>query len=172
MLSYAMKGRFNSMGVSAMGPVFRFRHLLAYHFRHVVIDGHRKRVPLDTSHWAQSTSGSRQLEAYLSGRRTTAHPYAAPVPGAFDAIRNSSHCWRDTSDYDCKAWREAREAVAALTQESRRLATGGFTATIYQFSFGSVAYFAPDASYRLRKATHQLWIQVHCGVFGDAQARL
>ena len=43
---------------------------------------------------------------------------------------------------------------AVLTQEARRLAkgvdelreaTGGCTATIYQFSCGSVAYFAPDA---------------------------
>ena len=59
----------------------------------------------------------------------------------------------DTDD-NCKEWREAREAVAVLTQEVRRLvkgvdelrdATGGRTANIYQFAGGSVAYFAPDA---------------------------
>ena len=87
------------------------------------------------------------------GRHTTAHLYAVPVLAAFDAIRNCSHCRRNTDD-NCKAWREARESVAVLTQEARRLvkgvdelrdATGGQTANIYQFSCGSVAYFAPDA---------------------------
>ena len=72
---------------------------------------------------------------------------------AFDAIRNCSHCRRDTDD-NCKEWREAREAVAVLAQEARRLvrgvdelrdATGGRTANIYQFAGGSVAYFAPGA---------------------------
>ena len=76
-----------------------------------------------------------------------------PVLAAFDEIRNCSHCCRYTDD-DCKAWREAREAVVVLTQEARRLAkgvdelrvtTGGRMATIYQFACGSVAYFAPDA---------------------------
>ena len=60
---------------------------------------------------------------------------------------------RNTDD-NCEAWREARKAVAVLTQEARRLAkgvdelreaTGGRTANIYQFACGSVAYFAPDA---------------------------
>ena len=46
------------------------------------------------------------------------------------------------------------KSVAVLTQEARRLtkgvdelrdATGGRTATIYQFACGSVAYFALDA---------------------------
>ena len=46
------------------------------------------------------------------------------------------------SDDNCKAWREARESVAVLTQEARQLvkgvdelreATGGWTANIYQF---------------------------------------
>ena len=87
------------------------------------------------------------------GRHTTAHLYAVPVLAAFDAIRNCSHCRRDTDD-DCKAWREARESVSGLTQEARRIAkgvdelrdaTGGWTANIYQFACGSVAYFAPDA---------------------------
>ena len=87
------------------------------------------------------------------GRHSTAHLYAVPVLAAFDAIRNCSHCRRNTND-DCKAWREARGSVAVLTQEARRLAkgvdelrdaTGGRTANIYQFSCGSVAYFAPDA---------------------------
>ena len=45
-------------------------------------------------------------------------------------------------------------SVAVLRQESKRYvkgvdellaATGGCTATIYQFACGSVAYFAPDA---------------------------
>ena len=93
-------------------------------------------------------------ELYGMGRHTTAHLYAVPVLAAFDAIRNCSHCRRNTSEDNCKAWREARKAVAVLKQESRRFAkgvdelrnvTGGRTANIYQFSCGSVAYFAPDA---------------------------
>ena len=92
-------------------------------------------------------------ELYGMGRHTTAHLYAVPVLAAFDAIRNCSHCRRNTDD-DCKAWRKARESVAVLAQEARRLAkgvdelrdaTGGCTANIYQFGCGSVAYFAPDA---------------------------
>ena len=92
-------------------------------------------------------------ELYGYGRMSTAHLYAVPVLAAFDDIRNCSHCRRDTDD-DCKAWREARESVSVLTQEAIRLAkgvdelrdaTGGRTANIYQFSCGSVAYFAPDA---------------------------
>ena len=76
------------------------------------------------------------------GRHSTAHLYAVPVLAAFDAIRNCSHCRRNTDD-NCKAWREARESVAVLTQEARRLvkgvdelreATGGRTANIYQFA--------------------------------------
>ena len=92
-------------------------------------------------------------ELYGMGRHTTAHLYAVPVLEGFDAIRNCSHCRRNTDD-NCKAWLEAREAVAALTQEARRLvkgvdelldATGGWTANIYEFAGGSVAYFAPEA---------------------------
>ena len=92
-------------------------------------------------------------DLYGYGRMSTAHLYAVPVLAAFDAIRNCSHCRRDTDD-NCKAWREARESVAVLTQEARRLAkgvdelrdaTGGCTATIYLFACGSVAYSAPDA---------------------------
>ena len=92
-------------------------------------------------------------ELYDMGRHTTAHLYAVPVLAAFDAIRNCSHCRRNTDD-DCKAWREARGSVATLTQEARRLAKGvdelrdatcGRTPNIYQFACGSVAYFAPDA---------------------------
>ena len=92
-------------------------------------------------------------DLYGYDRMSTAHLYAVPVLAAFDAIRNCSHCRRNTDD-DCKAWREARQSVAVLTQESRRLvkgvdelrdATGGRTANIYQFACGSVAYFAPDA---------------------------
>ena len=84
---------------------------------------------------------------------STAHLYAVPVLAAFDAIRNCSHCRRNTDD-NCKAWREARGSVAVLTQEARRLAkgvdellaaTGGRTATVYEFADGSVAYFAPNA---------------------------
>ena len=87
------------------------------------------------------------------GRRTTAHLYAVPALAAFDAIRNCSHCRRNTDD-DCKAWREARTAVAVLKQECKRFAknvdelrdaTGGRTTNIYQFAGGPVAYFAPDA---------------------------
>ena len=98
---------------------------------------------------------SRDVRSDLYGydRMSTAHLYAVPVLAAFDAIRNCSHCRRNTDD-NCKAWREARGSVAVLTQEARRIAkgvdelrdaTGGRTATIYQFSCGSVAYFAPDA---------------------------
>ena len=92
-------------------------------------------------------------ELYGMGRHSIAHLYAVPVLAAFDAIRNCSHCRRNTDD-NCKAWREARGSVAVLTQEVRRLAkgvdelldaTGGCAATIYQFACGSVAYFAPDA---------------------------
>ena len=92
-------------------------------------------------------------ELYGYGRMSTAHLYAVPVLAGFDAIRNCSHCRRYIDD-NCKAWREARESVATLTQEARRLvkgvgelrdATGGRTANIYQFACGSVAYFAPDA---------------------------
>ena len=50
-------------------------------------------------------------ELYGMGRHTTAHLYAVPVLAAFDAIRNCSHCRRETDD-NCKAWREARELVA------------------------------------------------------------
>ena len=92
-------------------------------------------------------------DLYGYDRMSTAHLYAVPVLAAFDAIRNCSHCRRNTDD-NCKAWREARKAVAVLTQEARRIAkgvdelrdaTGGRTANIYQFAGGSVAYFAPDA---------------------------
>ena len=92
-------------------------------------------------------------DLYGYDRMSTAHLYAVPVLAAFDAIRNCSHCRRNTDD-DCKAWRKARRAVATLTQEARRFAkgvdelrdaTGGRTANIYQFACGSVAYFAPDA---------------------------
>ena len=81
-------------------------------------------------------------ELYGYGRMSTAHLYAVPVLAGFDAIRNCSHCRRNTDD-DCKAWRKARESVAVLTQEARRIvkgvdelrdATGGRTANIYQFT--------------------------------------
>ena len=82
---------------------------------------------------------SRDVRSDLYGydRMSTAHLYAVPVLAAFDAIRNCSHCRRNTDD-NCEAWREARKAVAVLTQEARRLAkgvdelldaTGGRTAT-------------------------------------------
>ena len=111
---------------------------------------------------AQSAfAGQRQLfwpldvrsELYGMGMHSSAHLYAVPVLYGFDAIRNCSHCRRHTDD-NCKAWREARKAVAVLRQEARRYAkgvdellaaTGGRTATIYEFPCGSVAYLAPDA---------------------------
>ena len=62
-------------------------------------------------------------ELYGMGRHTTAHLYAVPVLSAFDAIRNCSHCRRNPDD-DCKAWREAKDAVAVLTQQATRLAKG------------------------------------------------
>ena len=60
-------------------------------------------------------------ELYSMGRHTTAHLHAVPVLAAFDATRNCSHCRRNTDD-NCKAWREARESVAILTQEAKRFA--------------------------------------------------
>ena len=110
-------------------------------------------MPLDTSQRDQPTSGSRQLEAYVSGRHTIVRLYAVLVLAAFDATRNCSHCRWDTDD-DCKAWQEAKTMVSAQTQEFKwlvkgvdglREATGGRTANIYQFPRESVAYFAPDA---------------------------
>ena len=92
-------------------------------------------------------------DLYGMGRHSTAHLYAVPVLEGFDAVRNCSHCRRSTDD-DCTAWRKLREAVAVLRQECRRYvkgvdellsATGGRTATVYEFADGSVAYFAPDA---------------------------
>ena len=86
-------------------------------------------------------------------RHSTAHLYAVPVLCGFDAIRNCSHCRRNTDD-DCAAWRKARKAVAILREQATRMArgldelrhaTGGCTASIYEFADGSVAYFAPDA---------------------------
>ena len=94
-----------------------------------------------------------QPELYGMGRHSTAHLYAVPVLAGFDAIRNCSHCRRET-DEDCNAWVKTRKAVAVLREQSRRLvrgvdelrdATGGCTATVYEFAGGSVAYFAPDA---------------------------
>ena len=68
-------------------------------------------------------------------------------------VDHCSHC-RKSTDKDCKAWRKLRKAVAVLKQECRwyvkgvdelLAATGGRTATIYQYHAGLVAYFAPDA---------------------------
>ena len=98
-----------------------------------------------------SSEGWSALYGY--GRMSTAHLYAVPVLAGFDAVRNCSHCRRNTDD-NCKAWREARESVAVLVQEARRFvkgvdelldATGGRPATIYEFADESIAYFAPDA---------------------------
>ena len=95
-----------------------------------------------------------QPELYGMGSMSPAHLYAVPVLYGFDAIRNCSHCRRNT-DADCAAWRRARNAVAVLREQSRRFvrgvdelrhATGGCAATIYEFAGGSVAYFAPEAS--------------------------
>ena len=93
-------------------------------------------------------------DLYGYDRMSTAHLYAVPVLMGFDAVRNCSHCRRETDD-DCVAWRKLRKAVAVLRQECRRYvkgvdelleATGGRPATIYEFADGSVAYFAPDAT--------------------------
>ena len=92
-------------------------------------------------------------ELYGMGRHSTAHLYSVPVLAGFDAVRNCSHCRRET-DGDCAAWRKLRKAVTVLRQECRRYvkgvdelldATGGRPATIYEFADGSVAYFAPEA---------------------------
>ena len=90
----------------------------------------------------QVNSRDVRWDLYGYDRMSTAHLYAVPVLAAFDAIRNCSHCRRNTNE-DCKAWREARGAVAVLAQEARRLVkgvedlwdtTGGRTANIYQFA--------------------------------------
>ena len=92
-------------------------------------------------------------DLYGYGRMSTAHLYSVPVLAGFDAVRNCSHC-RKSIDDDCKAWRKLRKAVAIFRQKCKQFvkgvdelrdATGGRTATIYQFACGSVAYFAPEA---------------------------
>ena len=82
---------------------------------------------------------------YGYDRMSTARLYAVPVLTGFDAIRNCSHCRWNTDD-NCKAWQESTGAMAVLTQETRwpakgvdelRDATGGRTATIYEFSIAN-----------------------------------
>ena len=64
----------------------------------------------------QDRVNPRDVRSDLYGyeRMSTAHLYSVPVLAAFDAIRNCSHCRRNTDD-NCKAWREARGSVAVLT---------------------------------------------------------
>ena len=92
-------------------------------------------------------------DLYGMGRHSTAYLYAVPALAGFDAVRNCSHCRKNT-DEDCAAWRKLRKAVAVLRRECRWYvkgvgelldATGSRPATIYEFACGSVAYFAPDA---------------------------
>ena len=73
----------------------------------------------------QDRVNPRDVRSDLYGydRMSTAHLYSVPVLAAFDAIRNCSHCRRNTDD-DCKAWREARESVAVLTQEAQTACEG------------------------------------------------
>ena len=94
------------------------------------------------------------LELYGYGRMSTARLYAVPVLEGFDAVRNCSHCRRETDD-DCAAWNKLQKSVAVLRQECRRCAkgvdelldaTGGWTANIYEFADESIAYFAPEAT--------------------------
>ena len=101
----------------------------------------RKAVTLCPDCQDQVNPRDVRWDLYGYDRMSTAHLYAIPVLAAFDAIRNCSHCRRDTDD-NCNALREARESVAVLTQEARQLvkgvdelreATGGWTANIYQF---------------------------------------
>ena len=95
-----------------------------------------------------------QQSRYRDGHRTLAHLYTVPVLNDLDNIRNCPHCRQFPGDRTCRAWQEARMGVRTLRQEARRFArevtelnaaTGGCTATIYQFLDGSVGYFAPDA---------------------------
>ena len=58
------------------------------------------------------------LELYGMGMHSTAHLYAVPVLAGFDAIRNCSHCRRNSSDEDCAAWRQARKSVAVLRRHA------------------------------------------------------
>ena len=92
--------------------------------RKMISDMPPRRVPsLAECGWCELTHGDcpdcqdkvnpRDVRWDLYGydRMSTAHLYAVPVLAAFDAIRNCSHCRRNTND-NCKAWREARESVA------------------------------------------------------------
>ena len=94
---------------------------------------------------------SLRPDRYQDGRRTLAHLYTVPVQYGFDGIRNCPHCRENPGNRTCRAWNEARKSVRVLHQEARRIArevtdipeaTGGCTATIYEFLDGSVGYFA------------------------------
>ena len=95
-----------------------------------------------------------QQSRYRSANRTLAHLYTVPVLNDLDGIRNCPHCHQSPGDRTCQARQEARKGVRTLRQEARRFArevtelraaTGGCTATLYQFLDGSVGYFALDA---------------------------
>ena len=90
----------------------------------------------------QDRVNPRDVRSDLYGyeRMSTAHLYA--VLAGFDAVRNCSHCRRET-DGDCTAWSKLRKSVAVLRQECRRYAKGvdelpeatsGRLATIYEFA--------------------------------------
>ncbi len=85
------------------------------------------------------------------GSRNLACLYTTPVLDDFDNIRNCPRCRKTPGDRTCRDWDEARKGVRVLHQEARRIArevtdipeaTGGCTATIYEFLDGSVGYFA------------------------------
>ena len=85
------------------------------------------------------------------GSRNLACLYTTPVLDDFDNIRNCPRCRQHPGDRTCRDWDEARKGVRVLHQEARRIArevtdileaTGGCTATIYEFLDGSVGYFA------------------------------
>ena len=98
----------------------------------------------------QPTTALR-IPRYRNGNHTLAHLYAVPVQYDFDGIRNCPHCRENPQERNCDAWNNARKAVRVLRQEARRIAkdvdemtdaTGGKSATLYEFVDGSVAYFA------------------------------
>ena len=92
-----------------------------------------------------------RLRRPSGGSRNLACLYTTPVLDDFDNIRNCPRCRQHPGDRTCRDWDEARKGVRVLHQEARRIArevtdipeaTGGCTATIYEFLDGSVGYFA------------------------------
>ena len=91
---------------------------------------------------------------YRAGNRTLAHLYTVPVLNDLDNIRNCPHCRQSPGDRELPGLAgdpEGGESPAPGGPPLRHggtelsAATGGCTATVYQFPDGSVGYFAPEA---------------------------